>query len=177
MVKKQGYLVNPVTGVVNGELTLEVFPRKRGYEVIGVLYRPGVGPTFASHGRYPSKSAAVQAMREVFQAMKRNPAKIANPASLYQRFHGTPPAKVLKVKFSPPKPGEKLVAIGFLEEVVYKPFGSSQRRGQLFHHQMGDTGNGINPERPILAVSQDGKRLYIIKNKAKTRMTERGIIS
>ena len=80
-MKKQGWLVNPVTGKVNGELTLEVFPRKRGYEVIGVLQRPGVGPTFASHGKYPSKPAAVLAMREVFEYMKRN------PISLYQRFH------------------------------------------------------------------------------------------
>lgn len=65
--------INPVTGRVNGILTLETFPRRRGYEVIGVLQRPGVEPTFASHGRYPSKEAALQRVREIFQLMKRNP--------------------------------------------------------------------------------------------------------
>ena len=231
-MKKLGWLVNPVTGMVNGELTLEVFPRKRGYEVIGVLYRPGTGPTFASHGRYPSKAAAIQAMREVFQAMKRNPvSKIAiyphyrggwelritensetrsleysklrdavkdaeklarrhrltkaselgldwlktNPTGLYSAFHGAQP-KVLKVKFTPPKPGEKLTMIGRLKAVEYEPEPPSKRAGTRFRHESGDTGRQVLKDHPILAVDKTGKQLYIINDKARPRFGKRGIV-
>ena len=66
--------LNPVTARINGgTLTLEAFPRKRGYEVVGVLQKAGKEPVFASHGTFPSKASALEGMREVLGAFKRNP--------------------------------------------------------------------------------------------------------
>jgi len=98
--------------------------------------------------------------------------------TLYERFHGNPPANLKRVVVATPKEGEKLVAVGRIIEIVYEPFGSSKRKGIHFVHTMGDLGGGrFNREKPILAVSQDGKSFYIIKDRALTHFTERGIIS
>ena len=98
-------------------------------------------------------------------------------SDLYEKFHGAPPKTLKRVRVATPKEGEKLVAIGRLIELVYEPFGSSKRKGVQYVHEMGDEGEGKhNPEKPILAVSQDGKDLYIIKNGAKTRFSGRGIL-
>jgi len=236
--------LNPVTARINGgTLTLEAFPRKRGYEVVGVLQKTGKEPVFASHGVYPSKPSALQGMREVMESFKKNPsgcypknpkrngllvppnprvgmgrgifhtagrdristaiskylsgdakaldkmpavkARIdraigqmrgatGNP-SLYKSFHGSVP-NVIKISYTPPKPGEKLVSIGMIEEIVYQPFGSSKRKNTIYSHKSGDTGANVLPGKMILATSQDGKRFYLLKGSSKAVFSERGIV-
>ena len=100
-----------------------------------------------------------------------------NPnTSLYTAFHGSKP-QLRRVRFQSPKPNETLVAIGRITQINYRPYGSSGRKGVEYTHTMGDTGSSINPEKPVLAVSQDGKRFYIIRDKARTHFSARGIIS
>ena len=99
-------------------------------------------------------------------------------SNLYEKFHGTPPKTVKRVKVATPKEGEKLVAIGRLIELTYEPFGSSKRKGVHYVHEMGDEGEGKRSSgETILAVSQDGQNFYLIKsNGSRTRFSERGIL-
>ena len=200
---REGYLINPVTAEVNGHIVCEIIPlSRRGYKVVCALSRPGKEATFAEHGTWPTREAAFTAIQEVFEAMKRNPTieavreglqlskiraimagaliqsiatKSRRNPSLYEAFHGAK-SKVVRASFNPPKPGEKLVAVGEIEEIVYRPIGSSKRRGILYSHKAGDTGEGILPNRALLATNQRGTELYIIKDKRTMRMTERGLI-
>ena len=94
--------------------------------------------------------------------------------SLYESFHGTKP-NLRKIKYTPPKSGEKLLAIGRVLEVTYAPYGSSTRKGIAYRHRYGDTGQTIIPGRPLLAVSQNGKRFYLIPSGSKAHFTSRGI--
>lgn len=98
-----------------------------------------------------------------------------NPTNLYKSFHGNNP-KITKISYNPPKEGEHLISIGLVENLVYKPFGSSQRKGTLYTHQFGDDGEKMHPGRMILACSEDGERFYLIKANSKAHMTDRGII-
>jgi len=69
-------MVNPIVSKVNGTLTCEVFPRERGrYEVVCSLVKPTGEVTFASHGVFPGKEAAIQRAKEVVTWMKKNPAR------------------------------------------------------------------------------------------------------
>ena len=65
---------NPITSKVNGTLTCEAFPRGRGrYEVVCSYLKPTGELSFASHGIYPGKEAALEVAKEVAVAMRRNP--------------------------------------------------------------------------------------------------------
>jgi len=103
--------------------------------------------------------------------------KGVNPLSLYQSFHGNPPAKTRMVNLPVPKKGQKLVKIGRLTHVTYNPELPSKRAGSHYEHAFGDTGTKILPDKPILATDEGGKNLYIIPDKAKPRFTNRGIIA
>jgi hypothetical protein len=99
--------------------------------------------------------------------------KSSNP--LYEDFHGATP-KTRVVDLPVPAQNDKLLAIGFLESLVYRPYGSSSLKGRLFEHKLGDDGNKIHKTKPILATDSKGRHLYIIPDKAKTKFTSRGII-
>ena len=94
-------------------------------------------------------------------------------SELYQAFHGANP-KVRRVRYVPPK--EPLVAIGYITDITYLPYGSSKRKGTAYQHLWGDTGSKVLREKPILAVSQDGRNFYILRNRSSARFSERGII-
>ena len=102
--------------------------------------------------------------------------KLSNPLSLYQAFHGNPPARARKVKLPIPQKGERLIKIGRLHSVIYEPERPSQHRGKLFEHKLGDTGERMLREKPILATDSQGQNLYIIPDKARPKFTKRGII-
>ena len=99
-----------------------------------------------------------------------------NPVNLYQSFHGNPPLRVRKVNLPVPKKGEKLIKIGRLTHVVYRPENPSRLAGKHFEHLFGDTGVRLLPHQPILATDKRGKALFIIPDKASPRMTQRGVI-
>ena len=100
--------------------------------------------------------------------------KKKNPESLYQAFHGSPPRAIRKVAYEPPK--GQLVKIGRLVRIEYEPEYPSKRTGTRFYHELGDTGSIILPNKPLLVTDKKGKNLYIIKDKASTHFSERGII-
>ena len=99
-----------------------------------------------------------------------------NPIGLYHSFHGNPPANVRKVNLPVPKKGEKLVKIGRLTHVVYRPENPSRLAGRTFEHLFGDTGVRVLPNQPILATDSKGENLFIIPDKARPKFSERGII-
>lgn len=98
-----------------------------------------------------------------------------NPIGRYQAFHGANPKGLRRVHFQEPKPGEQLIKIGVLEELVYSPEFPSKRRGSHFSHKFPDKGEGKwGKVKPILASSQDGKQLYILSGEYV--FGERGIV-
>jgi len=101
--------------------------------------------------------------------------QIGKPKGLYESFHGNPP-KTRKLKIGVPEPGEKIIAIGRLHSLEYKPYGSSQHKKTLFSHKLGDDGNKVLPNKPILAVSEDGKQLFVVNDKSSYNFGERGIV-
>jgi len=100
----------------------------------------------------------------------------ANPVSLYESFHGSPPKGLRRVNLPVPPKGTKLVMIGRLSALEYIPEKPSKLANTVYRHRMGDMGSMIMKKKPILASDAAGKNLYIIPDGAKTRMTERGII-
>jgi uncharacterized Zn finger protein (UPF0148 family) len=103
--------------------------------------------------------------------------KGVNPLSLYQSFHGNPPAKTRMVNLPVPKKGQKLVKVGRLTHVIYSPEWPSRHSGSHYEHAFGDTGTRMLPDKPILATDEKGEHLFIIPDRAKPRFTNRGIIA
>lgn len=99
-----------------------------------------------------------------------------NPVTLYQKFHGNLPKNVRKVKIRIPNRGEKLIKIGRLTAIQYRPEHPSRLKGQEYRHILGDMGTRILPDKPLLATGADGKGLFIIDDGAKPMLTTRGII-
>lgn len=96
-----------------------------------------------------------------------------NPKGLYQDFHGNNPARVRNVHLPEPI-GGRVIAIGRLMRLEYEPYPPSKHAGTRFYHVMGDDGNRILKDKPILAT--DGRSLFIVPDKASPRFTGRGII-
>jgi len=100
---------------------------------------------------------------------RRNP----DPKSLYQSFHGVAPTRTRKVSL--PRPKGSLTVIGRLEQLEYTPYPPSRRAGKRFYHRLGDTGDRMLPNRPVLASDSAGN-LYIIPDKARPTFGSRGIV-
>ena len=99
-----------------------------------------------------------------------------NPLSLYEQFHGNPPARIRKVQYEEPK--GILMKIGRLVSLEYEPEPPSTHVGTRFAHEMGDTGTKVLKSNSILASDTKGKNLYILRDKGKKRpyFSERGLI-
>jgi len=102
--------------------------------------------------------------------------QIGKPKGLYESFHGNPSQRKRKLKIQVPEKGEKLIAIGRLINLEYSPYGSSQYKKTHFTHKLGDNGNKILPNKPILAVSEDGKQLFIVNDKSFYKFGKQGIV-
>ncbi|MFA5380080.1 MAG: hypothetical protein WC455_30240, partial [Dehalococcoidia bacterium] len=100
----------------------------------------------------------------------------SSPSSLYQSFHGNPSKGTRRVRINIPEPGDKLVKIGRLTELRYRPENPSQHVGTEFFHRLGDTGTMVLKNKPILATGPNGKGLFIINDKASPTFTKKGII-
>lgn len=111
--------------------------------------------------------------RSVTVSYKRN---VMSKSNLYKKFHGVDPVNRRKVSYQPPKPGEELLIIGKVTQINYQPEANSQYHNTEFYHKSGDTGSRMLKNKPVLACSKDGKRIYLIPDKSKARFTERGII-
>jgi len=97
-----------------------------------------------------------------------------NPKGLYQAFHGSPPSNVKKVKVPNVK---RAIKIGRLSALQYDPEPPSNLTGKRYLHDFGDYGYKFSGKnKPILAVSQDGKQLLILRDKSDFVFNERGIV-
>jgi hypothetical protein len=93
---------------------------------------------------------------------KTDPAdRVRRAASLYERFQGKKPTTLQVVEISTPEPDVALV-VGTLHGLSYRAKGD----GKLYFHKF--------KNRPLFAVSYDGKQIYILKGGY--RFTERGIV-
>ena len=102
--------------------------------------------------------------------------RVRRRRDLGKSFHGVTD-KRRKVKIRVPRKGETLIRLGRLDAIVYQPEGRSQRRGKTYEHRFGDKGKGVRGRnRPILAVTADGKQLWIINGRSRYRVTGRGIV-
>jgi len=99
-----------------------------------------------------------------------------NPESLYEKFHGSSPLRGRKVKYQ--SPPNKVIKIGRITQIRYKPEYPSKHEGIEYYHNMGDTGEEILESNAILATDPKGKWLYILKDKNTKRpfFSPRGVI-
>lgn len=131
---------------------------------------------WGGRGPFKTRKKAVEVARAAYSTGYRgNPADGGSSGgSLYEDFHGVPPARVRKMRLPVPKKGARLIKIGRLLELTYLPEEPSQRVGTAFRHEFGDTGSVVLPDKPILAT--DGEHFYIIPDKSKAYFEERGIV-
>lgn len=85
------------------------------------------------------------------------------PPGLYQSFHGNPPKGTRKVNYQPPP--KKLIKVGRITQIRYRPEYPSKHEGTEFYHNMGDTGEKKLKSNAILATDPKGKWIYIVKDK------------
>ena len=105
-------------------------------------------------------------------------ADVDKASEAYRSFHQADPSKMKRVRIPEmPKAAWKL---GRLLEVVYKPEGGSHRKDSAYDHKFGDFGDfrslRFGKLKPILAVSEDGNQLLIIRDVSKYHVNERGIV-
>lgn len=140
-------------------------PRKKVWRVIWYRGRQNI-----PMGDYPTREKAWTRLHELIS--KRN------PEGLYEAFHGSSPARIRKVFYEPPEKGEPLIKWGKISQINYIPEYPSRRANTEFYHRFGDYGDTMKfgKEKPILATNKDGTHLYIIKDKSKFKLGERGIV-
>lgn len=92
----------------------------------------------------------------------------------YEAFHGVPPTRLRVIKIRLPK---RAWVMGRMPRLDYIP-SRGKHVGVQFYHRFGDHGEWFdeNAKLPLLAASEDGNILIIIKDGAKFKITNRGII-
>ena len=83
-----------------------------------------------------------------------------------------------KISYEPPPKDKPLVKLGKISQINYIPEFPSKKANIEFYHNFGDYGEAMkfSKDKPILATNKDGTQLYIIKDKSKFKLTERGIV-
>lgn len=94
---------------------------------------------------------------------------IAGATRKYRRFHGQAPRRVVRLKKGTTRKNPLvLIGLGRAVEIIYEPRSGRRRRIQWFHEFGHDA---------VLAVSEDGKRLFIVNAKGRVLFDfSRGII-
>jgi hypothetical protein len=93
---------------------------------------------------------------------------------LYEEFHGAKPVRQRKIKINLPK---RMWKLGRATRINYMPERPSKHAGTEFTHEFGDYGSFFDDRNlPLVAVSEDGNMIVLIKDKSKYRVTKRGII-
>ena len=99
---------------------------------------------------------------------------LVNPNGLFQSFHGVPPKGTRSVNVREPK---RLIKLGRLTRINYAPESPSTLTGTEYTHRFGDRGYTFDGKnKPVLAVSQDGRQLVIVNDKSTYKFNSRGII-
>ena len=84
---------------------------------------------------------------------------IAGATRKYRRFHGQAPRRVVRLKKGTTRKDPLiLIGLGRAVEIIYEPRSGHRRRIQWFHEFGRDA---------VLAVSEDGKRLFIVNAKGR----------
>ena len=93
----------------------------------------------------------------------------------YYDFHGAKPVRERLISFSLPK---RFWKMGLASGIRYLPERPSRHYGIEFEHSFGDEGYGVKKgaRLPILAASEDGNVIILIKDRSKFKVTRRGIV-
>mgnify|MGYP001583615685 CR=1 FL=1 len=92
----------------------------------------------------------------------------------YRAFHGAEPVRERRFSFTLPK---RFWKMGLLEELRYSPEYPSQHKKVTFRHAFPDYGNGEEDgPKPLLAASEDGNVLLVIRDRSKFKVGRRGIV-
>ena len=97
-----------------------------------------------------------------------------NPGGLFQSFHGVPSKGTRSVNIREPK---RLIKLGRLTRINYAPESPSTLAGREYTHSFGDFGHVFKGKnKPVLAVSEDGKQLVVVNDKSTYTFNSRGIV-
>jgi hypothetical protein len=99
---------------------------------------------------------------------------------IYKSFHGVDPEEALRVQVTSRTIPETLIVIGKAVAVEYEVEGKtpSQRKGKVYRHEFGDTGNGMVSSEVYLATDVTKKTFYLVNAKpGKLHFSNRGIIA
>ena len=82
-------------------------------------------------------------------------------SKLFKDFHGQPPQEAIQVEIDTTIP-KTLVIIGKIVAIEYEPL-TGKKRGKLYRHTFGDTGNRMVKATQFLCSDPEGKRFFIIR--------------
>ena len=71
-----------------GVLRIGVFQRPHGWELVGMLQKPGREPSFSSHGIYRSKEMALEVGRQLKEDLERRSRNPSRKPMLKKEFLG-----------------------------------------------------------------------------------------
>jgi hypothetical protein len=109
---------------------------------------------------------------------KRNPGKSLEKAKeIYQEFHGGEP-EVTELSIDSRTIPDTLIVIGKLIAVEYEPTGGSNRKGEVYRHEWGDTGGRKVDTLTYFCTDTTRHEFYLIKGKPQSYpvFNERGVV-
>jgi hypothetical protein len=110
---------------------------------------------------------------------KRNPngASLEEAKDIYREFHNSEP-EVIKLSIDSRTIPEPLIVIGKVIAVEYEPVGDSEREGQTYRHDWGDTGSRKVDTLHYFCTDTTRRAFYLIKGKpsAYPVFNERGVV-
>ena len=84
-------------------------------------------------------------------------------SKLFEKFHLARSNRLTPYHFRELQQNEKVVKIGRLVSLIYRPEAPSKRANSHYDHKFGDYGYKFKKgQEPLLVITQDGKQLLII---------------
>ena len=109
---------------------------------------------------------------------KRNPGKSLEKAKeIYREFHGGEP-EVTQISLTSRTIPDTLIVIGKVIAVEYEPMGGSNRKGEVYRHEWGDTGGRKVDTLHYFCTDTTRHEFYLIKGKPQSYpvFNERGVV-
>ena len=110
---------------------------------------------------------------------KKNPAtsSLETAKDIYREFHNSEP-EVVNLQIDSRTIPDKLIVIGKEIAVEYEPVGDSERQGQTYRHDWGDTGGRKVDTLHYFCTDTTRRAFYLIKGKpsAYPVFNERGVV-
>ena len=110
--------------------------------------------------------------------VKHNPKELTVLNKIYKSFHGQDAQELLTVEIPYREIPKNLVTIGVVTAIEYTPVGSSNRKGEVYRHEFGDTGGRKRVKAPVFYCTDKSKKMfYLIPSKKRhPYFSSRGVI-